>query len=345
MKTIFSNTEKEIPFDVFSASFYIISRYEEYLPHQTDLHGRYLPEQSILFQLESLESPLVDKWCLELAKHLKISVSRSYKFISTIDVDNAYAYKFKPLHIKIGGTLKALVNRNTEDLKRRVATYFGGKSDPYDTYSLIENVHKQHKVEGIYFFLLSNRSTQDKNLSFTNKHLRALVSALQSENLTGIHPGYNSYLDKKITLEEKLRLESIIDEEVKHSRQHFLKFKFPDTPEILDSIGIKHDYSLAYASVLGFRAGTCTPFKFYNLREEKTTNLTLHSSPIMDATLNNYLKVTPETAVKLAHNIIKEVKEVKGELVTIWHNETLSDIREWKAWRPVFEEIIRLAKK
>lgn len=345
LKTIFHSGSGMVPFDFLSATFYLISRYEEYLPHETDNHKRYLANQSILHKLEILETPIIDKWCAELAQILGINdQQKNYTFISTVDVDNAYAYRFKSFFIKCGSTIKAILKGEKEEMERRFGVYFNSKPDPYDTYDLISKVHESNNVKSIYFFLLSDRNEWDRNLPFSNKHLKALVSALQRRNTIGIHPGYLTYLDKTRTHEEKLRLEYLTDSEVKHSRQHFLKLKFPETFRNLSEIGIEHDYSLGYAEHLGFRAGTCSAFKFFDLKKNVVSNLTLHSSAIMDATLNRYLGMEPEEALLRAENIIKEVKEVKGELITIWHNETLSDIREWKGWRPVFEEMVSMAK-
>jgi hypothetical protein len=38
---VFFRTEGDCPFDIFAASFYLLSRYEEYLPYQKDMYGRY----------------------------------------------------------------------------------------------------------------------------------------------------------------------------------------------------------------------------------------------------------------------------------------------------------------
>ena len=196
----------------------------------------------------------------------------------------------------------------------------------------------------MFFFLLSNRNEWDRNLPFTNKHLRALVLALQRQNTIAIHPGYHSYQSAETMLEEKLRLEHITEVYVTHSRQHFLKFSFPETPRSLLRAGIKEDYSLGYAEQIGFRGGTCTPFQFFDLEKNETTELVFHSSAIMDATLNRYLGKKKKEAVAKSAEVIKEVKAVSGELVTIWHNETLSELREWKGWRHVFKEVVTLAK-
>ena len=40
----------DLPFDPFAASFYMVSRYEEYLPSERDEFKRYLPQNSIAFK-------------------------------------------------------------------------------------------------------------------------------------------------------------------------------------------------------------------------------------------------------------------------------------------------------
>ena len=47
-----------MPFDIFAASFYLITRYEEWLPHEKDYLGRYDYQQSIAYQYGFLNQPL-----------------------------------------------------------------------------------------------------------------------------------------------------------------------------------------------------------------------------------------------------------------------------------------------
>jgi len=343
----FTNSSSQIPFDVFSAVFYLISRYEEYLPSERDSHDRYKAMNSILYKLGILHKPIVDLWCQQL--HLELfgttALSRTYSYLSTIDVDNAYAYKFKSFWVKAGGTIRSVLRRDKQDLRLRIGCYFRKQEDPYDNYDVIDQVHKSVKAGGIYFFLLSDKNEKDRNLSYTNKHYRSLISALQRENQVGIHPGYRTSTDPERTHTEKVRLEDIIGKEVLKSRQHFLKFKFPETARNLVQCGVEEDYSMGYAEELGFRAGTCTPFRFFDLQKNESSSLEFHSSPIMDATLNRYLSLSPDEAISRAKSLITEVESLGGEMVTIWHNETLSEINEWKGWTRVFKEIVSHAAK
>ena len=61
-----SAPRSNVPFDILAASFYLLSRYEEYLPHVRDQHGRFPPAESIAYQHDFLRLPLVDLWANKL---------------------------------------------------------------------------------------------------------------------------------------------------------------------------------------------------------------------------------------------------------------------------------------
>jgi hypothetical protein len=139
---------------------------------------------------------------------------------------------------------------------------------------------------------------------------------------------------------EKERLENIIGRPVAKSRQHFLKLKFPQTYQTAIKAGITDDYTMGFASLAGFRAGTCTPFPFFDLGKNAQTNLTIHPFQIMDVTLKDYLNLQPEEAWLLTSKLMDEVKKVNGTFAYLFHNESLHDLDQWQGWRGVFEQIL-----
>ena len=66
----FSVNNSVFPFDPFAASFFMISRYEEYLPHIKDIHGRFEAKESLAFKNNFLEKPIVDIWINLIKKEL-----------------------------------------------------------------------------------------------------------------------------------------------------------------------------------------------------------------------------------------------------------------------------------
>ena len=89
------------PFDIFATSFYLISRYEEYLPHLKDKYNRYKAEESLAYKHRFLQKPIVNIWLKQFIHQLQSQFPNliiqypKFKYISTIDIDNAYLYKGK----------------------------------------------------------------------------------------------------------------------------------------------------------------------------------------------------------------------------------------------------------
>ena len=164
------------------------------------------------------------------------------------------------------------------------------------------------------------------------------MRSFSKTNEIGIHPSYASYDDFLQLKKEKENLEDVIGKKINKSRQHYLRLSFPDTYDNLIRIGITEDYSMGYASAVGFRAGTCTPFTFYNVKKEHVTTFKIVPFQVMDRTLKNYIGLNKEESIKEMQELIGRVKKVKGVFVSLWHNNSLSDYREWKGWRTLMEK-------
>lgn len=351
MITIFP-TKGDIPFDVFAAAFYLITRYEEYLPHRSDKHGRFVPEESIAWRGHFLDRPLVDEWTVALLKELNQRFGDTggrrpaYSFLTTIDIDSAFAYRYKGLMRTLGGFLKDLRMLDVRNFADRLKSIMTLDEDPFDTYAFMQETHEQEKVDAIFFFLLADYGHNDKAVSYRSPELQRLIRRLGDYYRLGIHPGFQSNRDEKRLKEEINRLAVISRREVERSRQHFLMVSFPETYRRLAALGIKEDYTMGYAPEVGFRASTCTPFPFYDIEEEQETTLIIHPFAVMDATLNVYLGYNPEDAVEKVSQLADKVKAVGGQFIMLWHNESLSDRWNWKGWRGVYRSAIsRAAKK
>ena len=142
---------------------------------------------------------------------------------------------------------------------------------------------------------------------------------------------------------EQSRLQKIVMREISKSRQHFIKLSFPSTYRQLIDADITDDFSMGFSGEIGFRAGICTSFYFYDLERETETRLRIHPFAVMDATLRYYMKIMPAEALSYVGPIIKEIKAVNGTFITIWHNESISNKKPWEGWRGVYEEIIKAA--
>ena len=341
--------KSSIPYDIFAASFYLISRYEEYLPHVKDKHGRYTAEQSLAFKYRFLEKPVVDIWAYKLLKAFKEKFpdyeykKRSYEFISTVDIDNAYAYKHKSLVRSIGGFLNDLIHVKLLNIWYRFAVIFNIKKDPFDTFQKILNSKKEKNIKTIFFFLIGDYTTFDTNVSPSKTKYRLLIKEMLDYASVGLHPSYFTMNDATLLKKEKERLERIINMPIQRSRQHYLRFSLPETYQNLIDLEVEEDYSMGYASNAGFRASTCTPFYFYDLDFEIQTPLKIFPFALMDTTLNDYMKLTPRQSLGKIRDLKNQVQAVEGTFITLFHNESLSDYLRWKGWKRLYDSMIKIA--
>ena len=341
--------KSSIPYDVFAASFYLISRYEEYLPHVKDLHGRYTAEQSMAFKYGFLEKPVVDIWAYKLLETLQHKFpnydykKRSYKFISTVDIDNAFAYKHKSLVRSIGGFLNDIAHFRLLNIWNRFVVVSNIKKDPFDTFQKILNSKKEKNIKTIFFFLIGDYSTFDTNVSASKTKFKLLIKEMLDYASVGLHPSYYTMNNASMLKKEKERLEGIINTPIQRSRQHYLRFSLPETYQNLIDLEVEEDYSMGYASNVGFRASTCTPFYFYDLDFEIQTPLKIFPFALMDTTLNDYMRLTPRQSLGRIRDLKNEVKAVNGTFITLFHNESLSDYLRWKGWKKLYDSMIKIA--
>ncbi len=342
-----------LPFDVFAASFYFVTRYEEYLPFTPDQHLRFPAKASLQYELGFLKEPIIDQWSMIL-KNLLLNKftelkfgTRKFQFIPTIDIDRAYHYKSSGIIKNTARIIKAIFKGNSESLNNILNTSLGKQKDPFDTYQYLNTTHTTYSLHPIFFFLLSHKGDKahDVNIHPNDDLLQQLILDTAKSSRVGIHPSYASNSNFLKLKEEKALLDNLLNSDVDIARQHFLKLHLPKTYLQLIKAGINHDYTMGHAAEVGFRAGTCTPFFWYDLQLDKQSHLKIHPFAVMDATLQKYLKLKPEEAIPLIEDLINSVKIVNGTFYSLWHNESLSETGNWKGWKTVYEKMLNIATR
>jgi len=335
-----------IPFDPFAASFYMVSRYEEYLPTIYDTHQRFEAHHCLAYNNGFLQKPVVNLWAYTLRDLLKSKfptlqiLKREYKYVSTIDIDNAWAFKQKGLIRTLGGYLKSLSLLDFKAIGQRTKVLMGFERDPYDTYAFQLEIQKKYNLKTLYFILFASYGKNDKNVPITSRKFCELIKSISDNAEIGIHPSYGSNYSQDRLPKEINRLSKVLNREITKSRQHFLKLSFPETYHHLLELGITDDYTMGFASEIGFRAGICDSFNFYDLDLETETKLRIHPFQVMDASLRYYMKVDVDEAILKIKPIVEEIKKVDGTFMSLWHNESLSNVSPWDGWRNVYEQTV-----
>lgn len=335
-----------LPFDVFAASFFLVSRYEEYLSQERDQYGRFRAESTWMFKNGMLQKPLVNIWVKSLGIKLKsiypdLSVKQpKFTFIPTYDIDAAWAYKHKGIYRTVGGFLKDLAAGDMERIKERHQVLRGKRKDPFDSFDFQFELQKAFKIKPIYFILCGEYDTNDKNISIRKPSFQALIKRLGDYADVGIHPSFSSYLDIEKMQREIDNLSEVLHRPLTKSRQHFLRMNLPRSYQKLIELDISDDYTMGFASQIGFRAGIADTFRFYDLEYDMVTNLRVHPFAIMDGTMRDYLNLDVEASLRLTKQLVDEVKAVGGTFIYLTHNETLGGEQRWVGWPEMYRQLI-----
>jgi hypothetical protein len=338
---------EKMSFDVFSSSFYLVSRYEEYLSYEPDDHNRYTAGFSCLSQHDLLMEPLVNQWAFYIKNELsKIDSSlefssRKFEYLSTVDVDQAWKFKHKGAKRNILGTFRDLKEGKWENFRNRWPILLGLKKDPfYEAFHWHKSQEIKYGIKPNYFVLVGDYGTFDKNTAYENMEFQQLIKSLDEENSLGIHPSYQSNIEIDRVAAETNRLSDILDRPISKSRQHFLMHTMPATYRLLLELGIKEDHTMGYSTHLGFRAGIAAPFYWFDLETNEQTELRLMPFCAMDITPLHYRGESPSEATETIHELMLKVHEVGGLFVSLWHNESFSETERWIGWSSVYEGIL-----
>jgi len=321
-------------FDVFAASFYLLSRYEEYTTEERDEHGRFAGKSSLSFQNGFLKKPIIDEWAYAIVDKIKKfypdfkATERNFLLQPTLDIDRPYYYLTDSF-------FKQKIKKIKDNLK----------TDPFDIYAQVANWDQKYGLKTIYFFLMGNQHENDIAPPLDNQLFKDLIKEVAENNLVGIHPSYYSHLKAEEVKREKNSLIKISQRKITISRQHYLLLSLPKTYRDLISAGIKEDYTMAFADVAGFRASTCTPFFWYDLEKEEAFDLLIHPTTVMDQTLRKYMNLSPSEAVAEIKILTQNVRNVNGTFISLWHNESINDFGIWKGWKEVYEEMLGMGNK
>lgn len=344
-KAFFSTSEKScLPYDIFAATFYLLSRYEEYLPHVKDEYGRFSASESIAFKNKFLTQPVVDIWSYKLKGVLEANYpdfdfpKKSYSIKPIIDVPSPYHYRLKGIMRTFGGTIKDLFSLKLREIYNRYMVLLGFKHDPYNTFKYIINKQKQTSYKFQFFFMIGDYSTFDKGINIQKKKYVTLIKHVFDYCQVGLKASYLALDDLSTLKMEKKRMENVINTNLTASRNSFSKLNLPTTYRNMIELEILEDFSMGYVNEIGFRAGTCTPFFFYDLDYEVQTPLKVCPYHLMDFSL---LKINSLLDKKKALNeLISQVKKVNGEFVPVFHNYTFSTIERWNGFKELFNIIL-----
>ncbi|WP_299676837.1 polysaccharide deacetylase family protein [uncultured Dokdonia sp.] len=331
------NPEAMLPYDIFGAAFYMLSRYEEYLPHVKDALGRFPASESIAYKHKFLDRPVVDEWIVRF-KEIMVSSFPSHVFQESqfetqvvIDVPQAFAYRKIGFLRTIGGYGRDFINFRLKQNFVRTQVLLGLRKDPFDIFSWLVNIQKQASSRFKVFFELGDYTEDSKNIKYSKRSFQSLIKMVGDYSCVGLLVSKSATKDIAILKEEKKRIEQITNRPLIQSRITDYKITVPSTYRNLLDQEILEDYTMGYPDVLGFRASTSTPFLFYDLDYEIQTPLVIYPFCIH---VNTIIDVHKHTVDSVSLQKMKEVvKEVKGVFLIAFSNADFTNVYSKKVFR------------
>ena len=317
-----------IPFDIFAASFYLLTRYEEYLPHVKDEEGRFKASESLAFQENFLERPVIDIWALKFKEVLEDKFpdqrfpKRESSSESIIAVTEAFCYRKKGIVRSTVGLLADLLQLKPKYVLHRFQVMLRLRRDPYDVYRKIIKFLKKRKISLKFMFQVSDFSAKDRNINHNRLEFQSEMKSVADYAEVGLQPGFYANQKFKVLKEEKFRLEDIIKRPVTAALNHKYNLLLPDTYNHMVELEFKEDFSMGYPEALGFRAGTCTPFLFYDINFEITTPLLVHAYAV---SVQAFEKMKESEIEYKVLELKRQIDLVGGNLVTIFTNIDFSE--------------------
>lgn len=336
--------------DPFANAFTLLSLVDELSATERDHHGRVPSSALYLVRHHVSELAVVDRWALRLADQLRRydpqlpAPSRQFRHVLTVDVDNGFRYHGRPLWRQVGAGLRDLVRGRTADALERALVCLGRSQDPFDRYADLASLASSAQLHRTIAFLLMRGGSAYDHAVPDDTRFQQRVRSMRGAVELGLHPSYHSSTEPTIAAEDRQRLMAVTGEAPRLNRQHFLRWRLPDTLRALLDAGFTEDHSLGFTDRLGFRAGTCTPFPYYDLERDEETALMLWPFACMDSALYDRMGIDASTASDHIQPIIDEVSYVQGTFISTWHDRFLSDSGEWKGWWQVMQQTVAHAR-
>lgn len=336
--------------DLFATAFFMLTRWEEYVRQDRDVHDRFPAKSSLSCRYGFLSRPVVNEYVEVIWQWLeKLDIrqnrkQRRFDMVNTHDIDRLRLFQRTPDYI--GKPVKALlIEKKLSALTHhsKLALQALAGKDPYFVFDYFMDTSERHNMQAHFFFMAGGKTIYDNGYDIGTGAVRDVLKRIADRgHVIGIHPSYDTFNNPEMLSHEINRLRELTGADVVCGRQHYLRFSTPETWQRWDDNNMQWDSSLTYADQPGFRCGTCYSYSVFNFLRKKKLALKEKPLTIMDGTLAVYQNQSPEQAIATIDNYLENVKRYSGEFVLLWHNSSFEYL-VWKDYRKVFEHTVRHA--
>ena len=338
-----NKNETRLNFDAISTMFIYLSRLEEWLIENRDVHGRFRYVDSISYRYDLILRPIADEYRLYLLSLIErlFLVTCDSSSVMRVNYSCDVDFPVNPIlmqtnvFLKIGWRyLKRL------EIKRVLAYLYDGTKALISSAASAENyknvVYMSRQLSRCTFnFIPCSSHTLDYGNDISRNDVSKLIRLVSSNgSQVGVHFGYDTFNDQVEMDRQANFFKTVVGSNLPatlSSRQHFFRFDVRFTPKYLLDSGIRKDCSLGFAEVAGFRAGTSRDFSYFDLNVRRTTELKFQPLILMDASLFDakYQNMLDAEKILAFISMLKNRCFLyDGNFNVLWHNDSFdSDLK------------------
>lgn len=232
----------------------------------------------------------------------------------THDIDSIYQSRsskaIRALRSLRKGHLTIALNEVSQIRSRKI---------PLCNFTQIMDLEEKYGATSTFFFMAENPGESD--YAYDIEDVAPEIGNIIDRGWeVGLHGGHTAYLNPQEMKEKKERLEKVTGKPVIGYRNHYLRFRVPETWECLSQAGFLYDTTLGYADCAGFRNGMCHPFRPFNLNTGKEIDIMEIPLVVMDGTFPHYMRIPIDKAWVLIKQLIDRVEGCHGVMTILWHN-------------------------
>jgi hypothetical protein len=317
--------------DIFASSFFMLSRWEEYVIDKKDNHERFLYSEALAFKESFLDRPVVNEYveflwnCLQKMNFKQDRRQKKFRPILTHDIDRISSKTDFRSMLK---TLKHnIVNKNVAIALNAFLTSilikFDFIKDPFFCFDWIMEQSERNNLRSSFYFMSGGKSSRyDNKYSIKDKKLSNVFKSIVCKgHIVGFHPSYHSFNDRSQFYKEKKLLEKVSGTTIATGRQHYLKFSVPNTWRIWEDNNMLVDSTMGYSECAGFRCGTGDGFKVFDVCNRIELKLVEYPLIFMDATYRD--RLSEEETFNIVKFFIDVSKKYRMDMVILFHNSVL----------------------
>lgn len=331
--------------DIFASSYFMLTRWEEYVITERDKHLRFIGSNSMAFKREFLNRPVVNEyvellWVLfQKMGYEGKRMNRTFELILTHDIDHLdYPQTVK---IILGDLLK---RKSLITARNNLSQYIVSGLNPYDTFDFIMTNSERIGVRSHFYFISSDtKMPQDPKCYLGSSRFKSKIKEIKERgHIIGFHPGYYTFDNPDEWSIEKKALEIATNTLITEGRQHYLRFMIPDTFRIWNMNNMDLDSSLGYSEYEGFRCGTGDIYHVFDFINREELNIKERPLIIMDSTLRHYRKYNHSENLTIFDHYISIGKKYKSKITLLFHNSSFYG--EWVGYKSLYSEVLSISR-